>query len=279
MQSNNKIKIIFRNNLAPLTISAAEESCRAACVFDPLFHRLSSCQGRVSCSAHQQSRGVRSGVTRLLWFCSQSFPQQRGQPWFLPGLYPTQWGAPDSSAHQPDLYACKMYISAVSKQGHSHFWEDVWDLSIFWLSPVSDFLLLFSNCAGETDNRVLIVSMNECMRIVLGKPNRNQMCFPAFNMWWSVDSDFHISEYVALRFPSFASLWCSVTINIPTLSRGLLKAQGLIRGSSKTCKLSVSHCDSCPTPPLRFFIPAPPPFSQTSFCRMAQLFFYSPVAL
>lgn len=30
-------------------------------------------------------------------------------------------GAPDSSAHQPNLYACKMYISAVSKQGHSHF--------------------------------------------------------------------------------------------------------------------------------------------------------------
>lgn len=74
------------------------------------------------------------------------------------------------------------------------------------------------------------------------------MCCPSFNMWWSVGSDLHFSESPGPYFPSFASLWCSVTINIPTLSWGLLKAQGLIQGSSKTCKLSVFYCNSSPPP-------------------------------
>lgn len=77
-------------------------------------------------------------------------------------------------------------------------------------------------------------------------------------MWWSFGSDLHFSGSPAPYFPSFASLWCSMTINIPTLSWGLLKAEGLIQGSSKTCKLSIFYCNSSPPPPFTPFILAPP---------------------
>lgn len=119
--------------------------------------RLVSGSGLVFVAPAVARRLVGCRSAPLVLFCSQSFPQQRGQPWFLPGLYPTQWGAPDSSAHQPNLYACKMYIWAVSKQGHSHFWEDISSRFETWV--FSDWAPCF-RFFGETDNRVLIVRMN-----------------------------------------------------------------------------------------------------------------------
>lgn len=92
--------------LHPHAAPPAELSCCAACMFDLVFHWLSSCQGSEHyVLGHRQSHRVLLGVTQLLrLYAALNHSVRRGVGlWFLPALYLTQW---DSATHliaKPDL--------------------------------------------------------------------------------------------------------------------------------------------------------------------------------
>lgn len=223
-------------------------------------------------------------------------PQQsQGQPLIPPCPISDSVGAPDSSHHRPnrppplecefpDLRLQIVHLQQCQSRNTVSFgnaFPPQLMLSVLCPSLVSPGSSVFpSKWARETEIRGVLqyvwIHVWGCCR---EDPVETKCTLPTFNMWWSVGPDLHFSGSPAPYFPSFASLWCSMTINIPTLSWGLLKAWGLIQGSSKTCKLSIFHCKWGPPPPPRFFISPPPPILPDLVYRMARLFLYSPVAL
>lgn len=127
--------------------------------------RLVSGSGLVFVAPAVARRLVGCRSAPLVLFCSQSFPQQRGQPWFLPGLYPTQWGLQTHLLTSPISTLAKCTFQQCQSRDTVTFEKTFLPhlrLEYFLTEPhVSGFLVFFfSNCAGETDNRVLIVRMN-----------------------------------------------------------------------------------------------------------------------
>lgn len=118
---------------SPPLPKAAKLSCCAACVFDLVFHWLSSCQGQGLRLGPGQSYRVWLGVTQLLQSCAalnHSPPAESGSA--SDSSLPHIWlgGAPDSSHHWPNrlphslplsanflIYACKLYIFSSVKAG------------------------------------------------------------------------------------------------------------------------------------------------------------------
>lgn len=190
--------LCFQTSPAPSTITPfaptppAEQSCCAACVFDLVFHWLSSCQGQglhLGAPAVTQCLvGCHSAPLALC--CSQSFPQQRGQPLIPPcpisdsvGLQTHLITSPLSPLWSANflIHACKLYIFSSVKAEMQSLWGiyffHSWDLVFCdWVLCPQVFFFLSKRGKRNRDNRTLIVCMNSCMRILLGKPNRNQMC-------------------------------------------------------------------------------------------------------
>lgn len=172
----------------------AELSCCAACVFDLVFHWLSSCQGQGLRLGHEQSHTVWLGVIQLLWPCAALNHSLSGGVtlWFLAAPYLTQWGSKLIRSPAQSLPSgvrifwftlANCTSSAVSKQEHNLFWEYISstaDAECSVPEPYVPRYFSFYLKVGKRnrDKRSLIVCMNSCMRMLLGKPNRNQMCSP-----------------------------------------------------------------------------------------------------
>lgn len=178
----------------PLSVprEPAELSRCAACAFDLIFYRLNSRQ-RLR-SGQQQSRSVWLGVIQLLWPCAAlNHSLSRGVSlWFLPVPYLTQWGSrlirspAQSSPSGVRIFwftLANCTSSAVSKQECNLFWEYISstaeaECSASELCVPRYFSFSLKVGMRNWDKRSLIVCMNSCMRMLLGKPNRNQMCSP-----------------------------------------------------------------------------------------------------
>lgn len=171
------------------------------------------------------------------------------------------------------IYSYKLYIfSSVKEETQSL-------LGIYFLSSLSSALSDWvPRCHTFLPKRhsyvATVKKKKEFMCICLvkkteWKPNVFNKLLPHcswFTFQWFSGSVFFLSILI--------SLWCCVTINNPALSSSLMKACGLIQGSSKTCRLSILYCNLVFSPSY-FLCPVCSPFIQTWFHRIAQIFPYS----